>query len=67
MGQIIKVRCNGVNKHVNAVDVDEVMLTVPVAREMNAASLAPERTVLPCRECVGKVIVTRRMVEDASQ
>lgn len=67
MGQIIKVRCNGANKHINEVDLDDALLTVPIAREIHASSVIPERTVLPCRECTGKVIVTRAMVERARQ
>jgi hypothetical protein len=67
MGRIIKVRCNGQNKHVNEVDVEDALLTIPVAREMESAFEVPERIVLRCRECVGKVIVTRAMIEDADR
>lgn len=67
MAEIIKVRCNGANRHVNDVDVDIAMLEVPVAREaVFSSSDVPERIVLRCRECAeGRVIVTRAMIEDA--
>ena len=67
MGQVIKVRCNGANKHVNEVDLDDALREVPIAREMNfSSSSVPERIVRPCRECAdGRVILTRAMIEDA--
>ena len=66
MGQIIKVRCNGPNRHVNEVDLDDALRTVPTLREADfSTSDVPERIVLRCRECVdGRVIVTRAMIED---
>jgi hypothetical protein len=69
MGQIIKVRCNGPNKHVNEVDVDEALDEVPIARQTHFSTPSvPERIVRPCRGCSdGKVILTRVMIEDARQ
>ncbi|HEV7890077.1 MAG TPA: hypothetical protein VGP08_05535 [Pyrinomonadaceae bacterium] len=67
MGQVIKVRCNGPNRHVNEVDLDDALREDPLARrdDLTPAS-APERVVLRCRECVdGRVILTRAMIEDA--
>ena len=67
MGQVIKVRCNGANKHVNEVDLDEALRKTSTLRSTKVTSRAvPERTVLRCRECAeGKVVVTRAMIEDA--
>ena len=67
MGQVIKVRCNGANRHVNDVDVESALMKAPVAREADfSSSGVPERIVLRCRECAeGRVILTRAMIEDA--
>ena len=67
MGQILKVRCNGPNKHVNDVDLDDILREVPIAKRADFSTPSvPERVVLRCRECSdGKVIVTRVMIEDA--
>jgi hypothetical protein len=69
MGRIIRVRCNGPNRHVNEVDVDDAMRETSTLRTVDYySSSVPERVVLRCRECVdGKVIVTRAMIEDARQ
>lgn len=69
MGQTIKVRCNGPNKHVNDVDLDDALREDSTARGTGlSSSSVPERIVLRCRECVdGKVIVTRAMIEHARQ
>ena len=69
MGQVIKVRCHGANRHVNEVDVDDAMRLDSISRSVDfSATPAPERTVLRCRECAeGKVIVTRAMIEAACQ
>jgi hypothetical protein len=72
MGQIIKVRCNGLNKHVNNVDLDDALSEdslTPIARKADfSSSSVPERIVLRCRECAdGKVIVTRTMIEHVRQ
>lgn len=67
MGQVIKVRCNGANRHVNEVDVDVALREDTITRGGGVSSASgPERVVLRCRECVdGRVIVTRAMIEDA--
>lgn len=66
MGQVIKVRCNGPNKHVNEVDLDEALRRTATLRGGGgSSSYVPERVVLRCRECAdGKVILTRAMIED---
>ena len=68
MGQVIKVRCNGPNRHVNEVDLEDALRGDFVTRrtDFSSSSSVPERTVLRCHECTdGKVVVTREMVEDA--
>ncbi|HEY0003857.1 MAG TPA: hypothetical protein VGB17_03520 [Pyrinomonadaceae bacterium] len=69
MGRIIKVRCNGANRHVNDVDVDEALRVDSIARRVDGSARdVPERIVLRCRECAdGRVILTRAMIEDALQ
>ena len=69
MGQIIKVRCNGPNKHVNKVDLDDALREDSTARLTGySSSSVPERIVLRCHECAdGKVIVTRAMIESARE
>lgn len=69
MGQIIKVRCNGLNRHVNAVDLDDALREDLIAKDADySSSSVPERIVLRCRECAdGRVIVTRAMIEGAQE
>lgn len=69
MGQTIKVRCNGPNKHVNNVDLADALREDSIARRTDLTSSAvPERIVLRCHECAdGRVIVTQEMIEDARQ
>ena len=67
MANIIKVRCNGPDKHVNELDLGKLLQTDPVLRLAGRAAGhdLPERLVLPCRQCTaGKVIVTRDMLEE---
>ena len=66
MGQLIKVRCNGPNKHVNDVELDDALREDAIAKQTDfSSSSVPERIVLRCRECAdGRVIVTRAMIED---
>ena len=69
LNRIIKVRCNGANRHVNDVDLDKAMREDTIARRTdNSLSPVPERLILRCRECAdGRVILTREMIEDAHQ
>lgn len=67
MGRLVKIRCNGPNKHVNEVDIDKAQKVVVVAKIIDItarSSPPPERISLRCRECVGRVIITREMIED---
>ena len=69
MAEIIKVRCNGPNRHVNDVDLGEALREEPIARRADFTPPdVPDRIVLRCRECTdGKVILTRSMIEQARQ
>ena len=67
MSRIIKVRCNGAGRHVNEVDLDEVLREDVVLRgvPVREGLRFPKRLVLPCRLCTeGKVIVLREMIEE---
>lgn len=66
MSRIIKVRCNGAERHVNEVDLDDVLKEDVVLRgaPARAGRRIPERLVLPCRDCTGKVNITRAMIEE---
>ena len=69
MVEIIKVRCNGPNRHVNEVDLGETLREQPIARQVNFSPTdVPDRIVLHCRECTdGRVILTRAMIEQTRQ
>lgn len=72
MATIIKVRCNGPGKHVNDVDIDELIRPTPVLRSIIYDPLAEAakpalqlRYQLKCRFCTeGRVVVTREMIEE---
>ena len=69
MAEIIKIRCNGPNHHINEVDLGEALSQQAIARTVDYTSRdVPDRIVLFCRECTdGKVILTRSMIEQARQ
>jgi hypothetical protein len=65
MAKIIKVRCNGAKPHINEVNLDKALQKDTVLRgETPALPDIPERVVLDCRVCTGKVILTRQMIEE---
>ena len=67
MPRIIKVRCNGPNKHVNEVDLNKALKENVVLRGVQPPTTqsTPERIVLPCQQCTeGKVILSRKMIEE---
>ncbi len=67
MGKIINVRCNGTDRHVNAVDLDKVLPPTSIFKSIDTKAVRdiPDRLVLPCQTCTaGKVIVTRQMIEE---
>ena len=69
MADMIKIRCNGPNHHVNEVDLGEALSRQAIARTISYdAPDVPDRIVLFCRECTdGQVILTRTMIEQARQ
>jgi len=69
MAKTIKVSCNGGGHHVNDVDLEKILKPVIVTRSAPAKPPEiPQRSVLDCQFCrEGKVVVTREMVEDATQ
>lgn len=63
MAYIITVRCNGLGKHINDVDIDKVTRPTIVIRGQPKRNL-PKRLVIPCQYCTeGKVIITQEMME----
>jgi len=68
MSQLVKIKCNGPDHHVNEIDLDKVLEPTTVLRgrePARSASDIPERVVRPCRYCAeGRVILTRRMIEE---
>lgn len=64
MAKIMTIRCNGPGKHINEVDIEKLTTPVMVVRGAPCESLV-ERYVLPCQYCTGgKVIGTRKMIEE---
>jgi len=66
MAKMLRVRCNAPNKHINEVDLDDLLREDVVARHaLSSMDSVPERIVLRCHECAeGKVIITRDMILD---
>jgi hypothetical protein len=66
MANIIKVRCTGPEKHVNAIDLDEALRPTVVLRDMpsDADRRIPERLVRQCEFCSHDVILTREMIQE---
>lgn len=67
MANIIKVRCNGSDKHVNEINLDKVLEGTTIARfttDLPASYELQSRYVLRCQKCTEDVIVTREMIED---
>jgi hypothetical protein len=67
MPKIIKIRCNGSEKHVNEVNLEKYSKPTIVVRG-GTKSNSPERLVIPCQHCSeGKVIITREMMEKSEK
>jgi hypothetical protein len=71
MAQMIKIKCNGPNHHVNEVDLDKLLRPTPIVRSPFArrpppqSSDIPERLVRQCKLCTeGKVVISREIIED---
>lgn len=66
MPQLMKVKCNNAERHVNEIDLEKLLRSTPVLRGRSGPvqQNTPERLVLRCQHCAeGKVIITRQMVE----
>ena len=66
MSQLMKVKCNNPDRHVNEIDLEKLLRSTPVLRGKSepVQQHTPERLVLRCQHCAeGKVIITRQMVE----
>ncbi len=67
MSKIIKVRCNGPDRHTNEIDLDKALrsdIALKGRKETIGQSL-PERLIFPCRICTdGRVIITKKMIEE---
>ncbi len=65
MPKIIKVKCTGPNRHVNEIDIENMLGTDVVLRgtPIDTGRPIPQRIVRRCDVCVeGKVIITREMI-----
>ena len=72
MPKILKVRCNGPERHINEVDL--ALLLVPgtiISRSLSdrvnplSGITIHEKYIKPCNQCIiGEVIITREMIEE---
>ena len=66
MANIIKVQCTGPGRHVNEVNLEDVLGTAVILHgsPVVTGQSLPERIVRKCETCSeGKVIITRAMIE----
>ncbi len=68
MAKTIKIRCNGLQKHENVVDLEKALKEKPIVTYRGAGTKPPEipeRLVLPCQKCgEGKVVISRAIIEE---
>lgn len=67
MAKIIKVKCTGAGRHVNEIDLEDVLgpNVVMHGNPIDTGQPIPERIVRKCEACAeGKVILTRETIED---
>jgi hypothetical protein len=66
MAKIVKIKCNGVEQHVNDVDLDRALEEAIVYRGADARlQNLPERVTLRCRVCAeGRIVITRPMLQE---
>jgi hypothetical protein len=67
MAVIVKIKCNGAEKHINDVDLDRALEEAIVYRGAEARRQnLPERIVLRCQVngCTGRIVITRLMLEE---
>jgi hypothetical protein len=69
----IKIRCNGPDRHVNEIDLEQLLEPTFVTKGPNQAprltNLADVEFPLyeDCRNCAGRVIITREIADQASK
>ncbi|MBN1349382.1 hypothetical protein JXJ21_08230 [candidate division KSB1 bacterium] len=70
--KIVKVKCNGTDQHINEIDLDKVLKRDWILKGVRSSKPAehaskymdiPERIVLSCKLCTGKVILTREQIK----
>jgi hypothetical protein len=67
MAKIIKVQCTGRERHINEIDLEDVLgpNVVMYGNPINTGRPIPERIVRKCEQCSeGRVIITREMIEE---
>jgi len=66
MANIISVQCTGPGRHVNEINLEDVLGTTTILHgsPIITGQSVPERIVRKCEMCSeGKVIITREMIE----
>jgi len=66
MANIISVQCTGPGRHVNEINLEDVLGTTVILHgsPIVTGQSVPERIVRKCEMCSeGKVIITREMIE----
>jgi kynurenine formamidase len=67
MAKIIQVRCTGAERHVNEIDLENVLGPDVVVHgtPIDTGRPIPERIIRKCEFCTeGKVILTREIIEE---
>ncbi len=67
MPETIQIRCNGEGKHINTVNIKELLEEGYVTAYRGVPPShkdIPEKMVKRCAECSAYIVVTRRMVEE---
>ncbi len=62
----MKVRCSGPGKHVNVVDLDELLKDGTIYKRTRSSSRKDQlrdRYIVKCDTCGEEVVVTRKMIE----
>ena len=69
----IKIRCNGPERHVNEIDFERLIEPIFVVKGHNTPHTQPDLDDVEfplyedCRYCVGRIIITREIAEQASK
>ena len=66
MANVIKVQCTGAGRHVNEINLEDVLGTTVILHgtPIDTGRPVPDRIVRKCDVCSeGRVIITREMIE----